>query len=106
VKVVALVDDLMDRTRLSAQLPDLTFATEPAGCADAAVVVVDAERRGAAIEEIRVVAPAAVVVAYGPHVDADVPAAARADGAALAIPRSRFFRDPAGAIRAALGGAA
>jgi DNA-binding NarL/FixJ family response regulator len=106
VKVVALVGDLMDRTRLGAQLPDATFAAEPASCAGAAVVIVDAERHGGAIEEIRAVAPAAAVIAYGPHVDAEVLAAARADGAALALPRSRFFRDPAAAIRVALGGAA
>jgi hypothetical protein len=105
VNVVALVDDMMDRTRLSAQLPDVTFASEPARCAGATVVVVDAERRGSAIAEIRAVAPSAAVVAFGPHVDDEVLATARADGAALAIPRSRFFRDPAAAIRSALGDA-
>ena len=55
------------------------------------MALVDLEH-GAASEAIAALAGAGVtVVAYGPHVDDVALAAARAQGAAEALPRSRFF---------------
>ena len=42
--------------------------------------------------------PGARIVCFGPHVDDDAADAARAAGADVVLPRSRFFRDPAAAI--------
>jgi hypothetical protein len=42
--------------------------------------------------------PGARIVAFGPHVDADVLEQAAADGADVVLPRSRFFQDPAAAL--------
>jgi hypothetical protein len=98
VRVVALVGDLLDRSKLSAALPDARFASEPADCAGADVIVIDVKVHPDAVSEARKVAPAARVIAYGRH---DNPAAlenARVNGADAALARSRFFRDPAAAI--------
>ena len=62
MRVVALASDLMDRSRITAAIPD------------------------------------ARIVAFGPHVDEDATAAARAEGADVVWPRSRFFRDPHAAL--------
>jgi hypothetical protein len=97
-EVVALVADLMDRSRVSAALPGVQFASAPRACAGAATVVVDLARYGGAVAAVRAAAPAARIVAFGPHVDDALLAAARADGADLVLPRSQFFRDPAGAV--------
>jgi hypothetical protein len=92
--VVALVGDLMDRSRISGALPAVLFATTPAAAAEhgAAVVVVDLARHGGAVAALRAALPGARIVAYGPHVDGDAAAAARRDGADAVLPRSRFFR--------------
>jgi hypothetical protein len=96
--VVALVDDLMDRSRVSVAIPDVQFASDAASCAGATVVVVDIVRHGDAIGAVRTTAPAARVVAFGPHVDDERLAAARAAGADAVLARSRFFHDPAAAV--------
>jgi hypothetical protein len=100
VKVVALVSDLMDRSRLSGAVSDIEFVADPAATAGAACVVIDLGRYGDAVAEVRRIAPAARLVAFGAHVDDDALAAARGDGADLVLPRSRFFRDPSAAISA------
>lgn len=92
-KVVAFVGDLMDRSRIAAALPEAAFVATTDEAAGAAVVLVDLVRHGAAIRAIRAAAPAARIVAFGPHVDDTAFAAALADGATEAIARSRFFRD-------------
>ncbi|HEY8217313.1 MAG TPA: DNA-binding response regulator [Acidimicrobiia bacterium] len=97
-RVVALLGDLMDRSRLQGAVPDLEVVATAADAAGAAVVVVDLARHADALAEVRAVAPDAVVVAFGPHVDADALAAARAAGADQVLPRSRFFRDPAAVL--------
>src|SRR5919204_3354518 len=82
----ALVTDLMDRSRLSAVIPDVRFELVP----DADVVIVDLARFADRVPDIRVSHPRARIVGFGPHgedfssVDAD-----------LVLPRSKFFRDPA-----------
>ena len=92
--VVALVTDLMDRSRLTAAIPGIVCAGDPAAAADADVVIVDLVRFGAAIPAVRA-ATTGTVVAFGPHVDDQAAAAARAAGADRVLPRSRFFRAPA-----------
>ena len=98
MRVVALVGDLMDRSKVSAALPDAEFAREASACAGADVVVVDLARFGDAVRAVRAVAPDARVVAFGPHVDEDAFARARADGADATVARSLFFRDPAAVV--------
>ena len=101
MRAVALAADLMDRSKLTAAIPDLTFAAGPDGCAGADVVIVDLSRHAARIEELRHLLPAARIVGFGPHVDDEQLEAARAAGADVVLPRSRFFRDPLAAITGA-----
>ena len=100
MRVVALVSDLMDRSRVSAAVPDVVFAADPAACADADVVIVDLARHSESVAAVRAAAPSARVVAFGPHVDDALLADARTDGADVVVARSQFFRDPAAALRA------
>lgn len=97
--VVGLVGDLMDRTRL-AVLGDITWAgsADEAARHDPDVVIVDLARFADAVGPLRSRLPDAVVVCFGPHVDAPSLAAAVTDGADRALPRSRFFADPVAAL--------
>ena len=94
MNVVALVTDLMDRSRLTTAVPGVVCTGDPAATAGADVVVVDLVRFGAVLADVRA-ATTARIVAYGPHVDDEAATAARAAGADVVLPRSRFFRDPA-----------
>jgi hypothetical protein len=98
VRVIALVGDLMDRSKIAAALPDTRFATGPDECAEADTVIVDVKAHPGAVAVARQMAPAARIVAYGRHDDPGALAAARAEGADDAMPRSRFFHDPVAAI--------
>lgn len=97
-RVVAFVDDLMDRSKVVAAVPQCEFVRAAADCADADVVVVDLARHADAVAAARAVAPTARLVAFGPHVDDRLLATARADGADVVLPRSQFFRSPAAAV--------
>ena len=103
--IVALVPDLMDRSRVSAALPDTRFLRDvgdcAGDCADATVVLVDLARHGSDVAALRAATPSARIVAFGPHVDDDALARARADGADAVLPRSRFFTDVAAAAAGA-----
>ena len=94
MRVCALVPDLMDRSRISAAIPEVAFMLD--GTAD--VVIVDLARGPQLVPEIRAEMPGVRIVCYGPHVDDEAADAARAAGADVVMPRSRFFRDPAAAI--------
>jgi tRNA A58 N-methylase Trm61 len=94
MRVCALATDLMDRSRISAAIPDVVFSLD----ATVEVVVVDIARSAQVVAEIRAEMPGVRIVCYGPHVDDDSAAAARAAGATVVMPRSRFFRDPAAAL--------
>ena len=94
MKIVALTGDLMDRSKLSAAFPGVGFALAP----DAEVVIVDLARGVEQIAHVREEVPSARIVAYGPHVDDTSMDAARAAGADVVLPRSRFFRDPTAAL--------
>jgi DNA-binding NarL/FixJ family response regulator len=98
VHVVAFLTDLMDRSRLTGALVDLTFATDPLAARDADAVLIDLTRFGPIVAAIRAVAPDARIVAFGPHVDTASLAQAIRDGADAAIPRSQLFRDPTAAV--------
>ena len=96
--VVALVDDLMDRSRLTAAVPDVTYTRDPAAAAGADVVVVDlarhgsARRHGASGRARRRASSRSGRTSTTPRLDR-----ARADGADVVVARSVFFRDPGGA---------
>jgi hypothetical protein len=98
VKIVAMMTDLMDRSRVSAVVPGVEFTTDPAACTDADVVVIDLARHAGGVVAARVAAPTARIVAFGPHVDDELLAQAGRDGADVVLPRSRFFQDPAAAL--------
>ena len=103
-RVVALVVDLMDRSRLSDTGLDVVFATDidaaqaSARVAPADVVVVDLSRHDVDLAAVRAAFPDARIVGFGPHVDTERAVDARAAGIDLVLPRSRFFRDPAAAL--------
>ena len=98
MRVVALVSDLMDRSRISASVPSVTFVSDVDGTTDAEIIVIDLARHGRAVAEVRRLAPDAVIVAFGSHVDEERLRTAAAEGADRVLPRSRFFRDPAAAL--------
>jgi hypothetical protein len=96
-RVLALVPDLMDRSRLSTAgvEVELVGAAELAAALDerrragevVAMVVVDLSRPGALDAVIGV---DATVVGFAPHVDDELLARAEAAGV-MALPRSKFF---------------
>jgi len=94
MRVCALVSDLMDRSKISAAIPDVSFMVD----GNAEVVVIDLARNPQMVSEIRAEMPGVRIVCFGPHVDDDAAAAATAAGADVVMARSRFFRDPAAAI--------
>ncbi len=94
MRVCAPSTDLMDRSKISAAIPDVSFVLD--GNAD--VVVIDLAKGPQLVPEIRAEMPGVRIVCYGPHVDDEAADLARAAGADVVMPRSRFFRDPAAAI--------
>ena len=102
MRVVPLVSDLMDRSRITSAIAGVEFTGDPASCSDADVVLVDLARFGSSVGELRRALPGARIVAFGPHVDEDAATDAREAGADVVWPRSRFFRDPAAALSEAL----
>ncbi|MCZ7528294.1 MAG: hypothetical protein M5U14_19155 [Acidimicrobiia bacterium] len=99
--MVALVDDLLDRSRIAAALPGVVFAADVEDCAGADTVVVDLARHGAAVAELRRRLPVARIVAFSPHVDTERAHEAREAGADEVQARSRFFRDVSRAVAGA-----
>jgi hypothetical protein len=97
--IMVMSSDLMDRSRLTTALGDVEFARDASACAGATVVVIDLARNAGAVAAVRAAAPEARIIAFGPHVDTDALDQATRDGADVVLPRSRFFQDPAAAIR-------
>ena len=97
-RVVALVTDLMDRSRLTAAVPGIEFVRHGSECAGATIVVIDLARHGDEVAPARAAAPAPGWSPSGPTSRTPTSRRARAEGADLVLPRSRFFRDPAGAV--------
>src|SRR5690606_15346698 len=92
---VALVPDLMDRSRVGAALDDVAFVGDVdalvAAAAGARLVVVDLSRPGVTAALPAPVATGARVVGFAAHVDRATLDAAAAAGCEV-WPRSRFFR--------------
>jgi len=96
--VALLVDDLMDRSRISGAIEaDDSLTTAEVDEAD--VVVVDLARHADRLAELRARVPDAVVVAFGRHDDTAALEAARDAGADRVLTRARFFADLPAAIR-------
>jgi len=93
-RVVAVVTDLMDRSRLQAAVPGITFTLVDG----ADVVVCDLAQGVEPVRRVRREQPRARIVCFGAHVDTDAMDEARAAGADAVLARSRFFRDPAAAL--------
>ncbi len=103
-RIVALVTDIMDRSRVSAALgSDVEFARSATAAAGADIVIIDLARFAAEVSAVRSAAPHATLIAFGPHVDDETLAAAHAAGSDLVMARSRFFRDVAAALESATG---
>jgi DhnA family fructose-bisphosphate aldolase class Ia len=98
MRIVAITGDLMDRSRISGSIDGVEFARDAAACAGADVVLIALARDATSVAAVRAAAPAARIVAFGPHVDSDLLAQATRDGADAVLPRSKFFQDPAAAL--------
>lgn len=90
-RIAAYVPDLMDRSKVAAAAPGVTFVATPAelASADADLVVVDLSRPGvlealSGLEDVR-------TIGFGSHVDRDLLATASAAGCDEVLPRSKFF---------------
>jgi DNA-binding NarL/FixJ family response regulator len=94
-RVISLVTDLMDRSRIGAALDDVTFVRSLAGVTlgDFDVVIIDLERSADAVASARAECADLRIVGFAPHVDDDTLHRARSAGADLVLPRSKFFRD-------------
>jgi hypothetical protein len=97
-RVVALVPDIMDRSKVVIAAPDAQFVGSSSALRGALsfgpeVVVVDLARPGAVEAAAAAVAAGARVIAFGNHFQRDVLAAAREAGCHEVVPRSEFFAD-------------
>jgi hypothetical protein len=92
--VAAYTPDLMDRSKITAAVPDCRFVARPealVGLAGTEVILVDLSKRGVSEVLADIVASGARVVGYGSHVDHQLLAAAEAAGVGEVLPRSKFF---------------
>lgn len=106
--IAALVLDLMFAARVRGAARDAAVARSPAellaGVGPATrLVLVDLQVAGAVevVSGVRERAPAARVVAFGPHVMEEALEAAREAGADEVLPRGRFIRELGELIRSA-----
>lgn len=103
MNVAAYTPDLMDRSKISATVPDCRFVARPealVGLADIDVVLVDLSKRGVLEVIPDIVAGGVRLIAYGSHVDKELLAAATAAGCTEVLPRSKFFNGLAERLRA------
>jgi hypothetical protein len=92
--IVALVPDLMDRSRITAASPhpvEFVKAIDPDQPVEAELLVVDLARVGD-LGSVRRAAPHSRIIAFGPHVDDVALDAGREAGIDDVMPRSQFFR--------------
>ncbi len=97
-EVIALVPDLMDRSRVAGAVPGVRFVPDAAALVEAfraargtPTVLVDLGRQGVLDVAAGLVADGVRVVGFGSHVDTDLLEGARAAGLEV-HPRSRLFR--------------
>jgi hypothetical protein len=93
MKVVAIVPNLMDRSRFVGPGVEVQFVGVPelpTAAVEADLVVVDLATPDvlAAVEQV---AAGPRIIGFGPHVDDDLLAAGHAAGCTEVLPRSRFF---------------
>ena len=95
MNVVAYVPDLMDRSKISAAVPDVVIVRRLEDLAAAAgagsTVIVDLARPGVLDAIPALAAAGAHVIAFGSHVEGDVLTAARHAGCDVVLARSAFF---------------
>lgn len=108
MRVVALVPDLMDRSKVAAAAPGVRFVRSPAelaaevagdagtgaagtGADRADLIVVDLSRPGVLDALPSLAAGGSRVVGFGSHVDRALLDAARAAGCSQVLARSAFF---------------
>ena len=92
-RVAVYTPDLMDRSKISAALPEARFVGQPealVGLADIDVAIVDL-RQPRVLAVLPDLAAAVTVVAYGSHVDRKRLEAAEAAGCQTVLARSAFF---------------
>lgn len=94
MRIAAFVDDLWDRSRIEAALPETRFIALDDETANADVVIVDLVGHGNSLPSIRSRYSGARIVAYGPHVILEDFPAGESENADVVAPRSKFFRDP------------
>lgn len=92
--VLAFVDDLMDRSRISAAFPGVTYTRTVPKDLEADLILIDIPRYGDRVTAVRTAFPAARIIGFGPHVDHDARVIALREGADEVFPRSLFFKDP------------
>jgi hypothetical protein len=104
--ILALTADLMFAARIRAAAPGAVTVharSKLLGALGGAtrLVLVDLQAREAveSIGEVRLAAPEARIVAFGPHVDEDALEAARGAGAHEVMTRGAFVRGLAGIVR-------
>lgn len=99
--MLALVPDVMDRSRIAAAGVAVTFARAVPELGDPDdppdVVVLDLARHRGDVTAVRQAFPHARIVAFAPHVDTSGADAAEL-GVDVVLARSRFFRDPRAAL--------
>lgn len=94
MKAAALVADLIFASRITGAGRPVTIARTPGELEGADLVLVDLEAPGAieAINRCRDADPRPRIVAFGPHVRAELMASARAAGADEVMARSAFVK--------------
>lgn len=97
-RIIVWARDLIDISQLKTQISQLEVVDDLEATTGAKIIIINLEEFGSMITQIRQHAPAAFIVAYGPHIDTSSAAAARTAGVDRVLPRSRFFRDPLSAI--------
>ncbi len=91
-RLVAFVPDLMDRSRIRSARPDVRFLISPAELDSLDVADVALVDLGRPAVRSRLATCPARIIGFVAHVEEDVAAQARRDGAQEVLARSVFFR--------------
>jgi 2-keto-3-deoxy-6-phosphogluconate aldolase len=95
MRVVALVPDLMDRSKVASVLPAAVFVSRAADLVAAAegahLVLIDLRRPGALDAVAAISATGVATIGFGSHVDRELLEAARSAGCGQVLARSAFF---------------
>lgn len=94
MRIAAFVNDLWDRSRIEAALPETKFVSALDPTVPADVVIIDLTAYGNALATIRTQYAGARIVAYGPHVILGDFPTGDSENVDVVAPRAKFFRDP------------